>query len=336
MKKKVAILGSGPVAESHLSALAKSRTFEPAVIYGRNKERISFLANKFDLIAADSLEEILDGHNVSLVDISTSNDLHYSYALAALQAGISVIVEKPAAFTSSNVETLVDEAQKRDLMVSICFQKRFNKSFKRVLSFLAKGDQGTFLHGETNVFMPRKSSYYKSKWHNSVELAGGGVLIYHAIHDLDLLCLLLGKVKSIDGEIQNTYHSTEVEDTVHLIMNFGSGGTHHFHASTDPGHTPRIETRMVFENGTLSFNDIGHKWSRYKEPVLKVRSYAGNSLKSRILDRFYGLGNYRDILGDMGSFFSKKTDNVTSKLATAVETHRVIETFYNQARKIES
>ena len=333
MQKKVAILGSGPVAESHLSALTRSKMFEPAVIYGRNKERVSFLANKFDLKAADSLEEILDSHNVSLVDISTSNDLHYPYALAALQAGISVILEKPAAFTCSNVETLVDEAKKRDLMISICFQKRFNKSFKRVQSFLAKESQGVFLHGETKVLMPRKSRYYKSKWRSSIELAGGGVLIYHAIHDLDLLCLLLGEVKSIDGEMQNTYHSTEVEDTVHLIMEFKSGGVHHFFASTDPGHTPRTETHMVFEKGNLSLNDLEYTWSRYKELVLKRKSYDGNSLKSRVLDRLYGLGNYRNILGDMEEFFIHKTTNLTSSLNTAINVHKVIEDFYCLARR---
>ena len=92
MKKKIAILGSGPVAEAHLSILSRSNVFEPVVIFGRNKDRVSLLAQKYNLAVAESLDETMSGHNISLADISTSNDLHYPYALAALQAGKSVIL----------------------------------------------------------------------------------------------------------------------------------------------------------------------------------------------------------------------------------------------------
>ncbi len=333
MKKGTAVLGSGPVAESHLSLLCRSNTFEPVVIFGRNIDRVSFLARKYSLKKANSLEEALSNNNVSLVDISTSNDLHYSYALAALKIGKSVILEKPAAFADSEVETLVDVARRKELAALICFQKRFNRSFKRVQSFLRKGSSGTFLHGETRVFMPRRSSYYNNKWRSNIALAGGGVLIYQAIHDLDLLCLLLGEVKSIRGEMSNTFHSIEVEDTVHLSIEFKSGGTHHFFASTDPRLPSQIETRMVFERGRLFFNDYGCRWGRYKEPAANRKSWTGNSLINRIKVRLCGLGSYRDVFGDMEEFFMKKTVNLTSSLATAVEVHRVVEAFYSQTRK---
>ena len=332
MKKGTAVLGSGTVAESHLSLLCRSNTFKPVVIFGRNIDRVSFLARKYNLKKANSLEEALFHNNVTLVDISTSNDLHYSYALAALEAGKSVILEKPAAFTDSEVETLVDVARRKDLAALICFQKRFNRSFKHVQSFLRKGSLGTFLHGETRVFMPRKSSYF-NKWRSKIALAGGGVLIYQAIHDLDLLCLLLGEVKFIRGEMSNTFHSIEVEDTVHLSIEFKSGGTHHFFASTDPRLPSQIETRMVFERGRLFFNDYGCRWGRHKEPAANGKSWTGNFLINRIKVRLCGLGSYREILGDMEGFFTKKTVNLTSSLATAVEVHRVVDTFYSQTRK---
>jgi len=332
MKKGTAVLGSGPVAESHLSLLCRSNTFKPVVIFGRNIDRVSFLARKYSLKKANSLEEALSNNNVSLVDISTSNDLHYSYALAALKTGKSVILEKPAAFTSNEVKTLAAEAEERNLLVSICFQKRFNKSFGQVKSFLREKPFGIFLHGETRVFMPRKSSYF-NKWRSKIELAGGGVLIYQAIHDLDLLCLLLGEVKSIRGEMSNTFHSIEVEDTVELSIEFKSGGTHHFFASTDPRLPSQIETRMVFERGRLFFNDYGCRWSRHKEPSANILSWKSNTLMNRIKARLCGLGSYRDVLGDMEEFFLNKSNNLNSSLATAVEVHRVIEDFYNQVRK---
>lgn len=333
MKRRTAVIGSGPVAESHLSLLCRSNMFKPVVIFGRYSDRVSFLARKYNLEIANSLDDALSYHNVTMVDISTSNEQHYPYAIAALRSGKSVILEKPAAFTSCEVETLVSESKKRDLVILICFQKRFNRSLKCVQSYLKRGTSGTFLHGETRVFMPRKTSYYNSKWRSKIAFAGGGVLIYQAIHDLDLLCLLLGEVKSIRGEMRNTYHSTEVEDTVHLVMEFKSGGIHHFFASTDPRLPSQIETRLVFENGRLFFNDYGCSWSRHKEPSANRISWKGNTVMNRIKVRLCGLGSYKNILVDMEDKMLKKSDNLNSSLATAVEVHRVIEDFYNITRK---
>jgi len=332
MKTKIAVLGSGPVAEAHLSILSRSPVFEPVVIYGRNKDRVDFLTRKYKLMAAGSLDSAISGNDISLVDISTSNDLHYPYALASLEAGKHVILEKPAAFAGSKVEHLVEESGKRELMISICFQKRFNRSFRKTKAFLEQNYTGKFLHGETRVFMPRQSSYFKARQRSSIALAGGGVLMYHAIHDLDLLCLLLGKVKSVYGEISNTYHSMEVEDTAHLVMNFVSGGTHHFFGSTDPRLPSQTETRMVFEKGRLFFNDFGCKWSRDREPVIQRKRYGSRSLMGRISGRLYGWGSYRNILEDMSNFIRNGTTHVTSSLATAVDVHRTIEDFYSRAR----
>jgi predicted dehydrogenase len=132
--------------------------------------------------------------------------------------------------------------------------------------------------------------------------------------------------------MKNTYHPIEVEDTVHLAMEFKSGSIHHFFASTDPRLPPQIETRMVFEQGRLFFNDYGCRWGKYKEPVSNRNSWSGNSLINRMKVRLCGLGSYRNILEDMEGFIVKGKSDLTSNLTTAVEVHRVIDDFYRQTR----
>jgi len=143
-----------------------------------------------------------------------------------------LLVEKPAAFTRNEVETLVQEADSRNLLILICLQKRYNSSFQRVLELLIREDFGEFLFGESKIMMPRKPEYYASKRRSTIEFSGGGVLIYQACHDLDLICLLLGTAQNIKGTIKQNYHKMEVEDTVSLNLEFESGGIHHFFAST--------------------------------------------------------------------------------------------------------
>lgn len=332
-KFKAAILGSSAVAESHLRYLSGSKVVKPFMIFGRHRERVSFLSKKYDLISAISVDECLKSSDVALVDISTSNELHFEYALSSLCAGKNVILEKPAAFSADDVKKLVMEAQQKNVEILTCFQKRFNRSFKKVQSLIKQGMLGNFLYGDTRVFMPRKTGYYRSDRRSKIALSGGGVLIYQAIHDLDLLCLLFGPVKSVQGKLWNRNHSVEVEDTAQLILEFESGGIHNFFSTTDQRFPSQTETRLVFENGWINFNDFGCNWSKKKEPAIpKLKFFYNNSLGRRY---FYHaeLGSYRNILKEMEEFLLHKKNHVTSDLSTAVIVYEVIQTFYDQTRK---
>ena len=333
-KFKVAVLGTGSTAEYHLRILKKSKFLEPTVIFGKNHPRVSDLSDRFGLSSADSLEHCLSLSDISFVDISTSNYLHFSYALAALRANKSVILEKPAAFTSNEVEILVQEADSRDLLILICLQKRYNPSFQRILEILIHEDFGEFLFGESKIMMPRKPEYYASKRKSSIEFTGGGVLIYQACHDLDLICLLLGTEQNIRGTIKQNYHTVEIEDTVSMNLEFESGGIHHFFASTDMRLPSFIENQLIFERGRVAFNDTHYCWHKTSLPKLREPFFHSRTLPGRIINRVMRIktGHYGNIVNEMESFLMNKKVVPTCSLKTAIEMHRVIETFYNQSR----
>ena len=331
---KVAVLGTGSTAEYHLRILKKSKFLEPTVIFGKNHPRVSYLSDQFDLSCADSIEHCLSLSDISFVDISTSNYLHFSYALAALRADKSVILEKPAAFTRNEVETLVQEADSRNLLILICLQKRYNSRFQRVLELLIREDFGEFLFGESKIMMPRKPEYYASKRRSTIEFSGGGVLIYQACHDLDLICLLLGTAQNIKGTIKQNYHKMEVEDTVSLNLEFESGGIHHFFASTDMRFPSLIENQLIFERGRIAFNDTHYCWHKIRKPKLREPFYSSRTLPARIINRIMRIktGHYGIIVKEMESFLMNKKVAPICSLKTAIEVHRVIENFYKQNR----
>ena len=331
---KVAVLGSGSTAEYHLRVLKKSKFLEPTVIFGKHHSRISYLSDQFDLSCAESLEHCLSLSCISFVDISTSNDLHFLYALAALRANKSVILEKPAAFTLNEVEILVQEANSRNLRILICLQKRYNSSFQQVREFLSRENYGNFLFGESKILMPRKPEYYNSKRKSTLKFSGGGVLIYQAFHDLDLICLLLGTAQTINGTIKKNYHEVEVEDTVSLNLEFESGGIFHFFASTDIRFPSLIETQLIFERGRVAFNDTHFCWHKIREPKLRRPFFSSRSLPARIINRLMRnqSGHYGIIVKEMEGFLMNQDVVSTCSLKTAKEAHRVIETFYKQSR----
>ncbi|GAG27302.1 unnamed protein product, partial [marine sediment metagenome] len=136
---------------------------------------------------------MLSRKDIHVVDIATTNDKHYDIALQSLKAGKNVIVEKPVAFTAVQIKKLVDIAKEQGNEICVCLQKRFNESMKILKNKIDAKEFGEFLYGFTKVIVPRPIEYYNER-RSSIEKAGGGVLLYSAIHDVDLLCCLFGNV----------------------------------------------------------------------------------------------------------------------------------------------
>ncbi|MHC4873562.1 MAG: Gfo/Idh/MocA family protein [Planctomycetota bacterium] len=366
-KFEIVIFGSGSVAESHIKSLMSSNIIKPAAVYGSNTERIKYLSEKYSMAGSLSIDEVLSNKSIKIVDICNSNHMHFETALKSIQSGKSVIIEKPAAFKSSEVETLVSEADMRNLCILICFQKRYNLSFRSALKILNDFDTGEFISGKTVINTPRDSSYYKSKWKNSLEYAGGGVLIYQAIHDLDLLCLLLGRARDISGKISNSSHNLDVEDSVELKIEFCSGGTLEVNASSDSDIDSKIKNILNFKNGKLIFDDKCCTWEDNKDTILldfrnddqpdfvssKYKSVLNNTiikerlpgvLKTLRIDSFKWLleqyrllkynnsGCYRNVLSEIEYYCMTGDQKSLCSLKNAVEPHRVIEEFYSKAR----
>jgi predicted dehydrogenase len=367
-KSEIAVFGSGSVAESHLKTLASSNILKLTAICGSNEDRIKFLSEKYSIAGASSIDEVLENRSIKVVDICNSNHNHFETALKSLQSDKSVIIEKPAAFKHSEIETLVIEADKRNLCILICFQKRYNLSFRSALRILYSVDTGEFISGEVIINTPRDKNYYKSKWKNSIEYSGGGVLIYQAIHDLDLLCLLLGRVDKIDGDINNNSHHLEVEDSALLKLEFSGGGTLNFKASSASDIASKTINILNFKNGKLSFDDKICTWESEKDSIILdfknedqigIRSSAYKSIlnntisKKRLtgilktlkisnfkwfleqyrLLKYNNSGSYRNILADMEYFCITGEQRSLCCLKSALESHRVIEEFYSKVRK---
>ena len=126
---KVAILGTGPIAEHHIIRQKNHRSFIPVAIFGENEDRKQYLAKKYNLVATHSLEDCLV-RDVDIVDISTVNNKHFDYALDALKHNKAVIVEKPAAFTTGEIDKLIAESKEKvNNMEELDWAKRSKETY---------------------------------------------------------------------------------------------------------------------------------------------------------------------------------------------------------------
>ena len=174
----------------------------------------------------------------------TFPDSHLEPVKACAEVKRAVQVQKPVATNLATAQEMIDVARKSGIKFSVVSQHRFDDATIFLKRALAAGRLGKLLQADAYVKWFRSDEYYsrpiKGSWHTE----GGGALINQAIHQVDILLYLMGRVDLVAGMWQlGVRHRIESEDVVSALLRYRSGPTGVIQASTAmwPGYTERIE-----------------------------------------------------------------------------------------------
>ncbi len=208
-------------------------------------------------------EALIRSGEVDAVIIATPHYQHTTLGIAALEAGLHVMVEKPISVHKADAERLIGASRSRPAQVfAAMFQLRTEPRYLKIRKLIAGGELGDIARVSwimTDWF--RTGAYYASGgWRATWKGEGGGVLLNQCPHNLDILQWLCGMPARVRGFCQiGRYHDIEVEDNVTAYWEFPGGATGVFITSTGeaPG-TNRLEIagtrgRLVLENSRLVF-----------------------------------------------------------------------------------
>ncbi|MBM2614332.1 Gfo/Idh/MocA family oxidoreductase [Actinoplanes sp. LDG1-06] len=233
----MAVVGLGDVSVVHLAAIEKLG----ATLVGVCDSRGDYCA-------------LLDEVRPDVVHVCTPHDQHVPVALAALERGVHVLLEKPVANTIEQADRLVAAAKDHPtLKVGVCLQNRYNLTSQAAFEMLTSGELGAVRGGSASVLWHRDAAYYAARpWRGVRERSGGGVLINQAIHTLDLLQWLLGEVVTVRGHSgQYGGVSGDVEDTAHMVLDHAGGARSVFFATTTNATDSPVTIEIVAERGAL-------------------------------------------------------------------------------------
>lgn len=217
-------MGCGNIAAVHAAVLTELEQTELVGAADINFPKAEAFVQTHGGAAYASLEEMLEKEKPDVLHICTPHYLHVPMAEYALDRGIHVFMEKPPAISWEQLEQLKAADARSEAKLGLCFQNRYNPSFRAAKEFLAAGKAGEILGGRGIVTWNRSSAYYtESGWRGSLTTEGGGVLINQAVHTLDLLKDLLGKPDWVDASLANHHLKgiIEVEDTIEAHIRFG-------------------------------------------------------------------------------------------------------------------
>ena len=216
---KVGIVGCGKVAHLHAAALAKIPGVELAAVADADPARATDFAAKYGARAVSEL----DGVDAAIV--CTPHPQHAEPAIAALNAGLHVLVEKPLASTVADCDRMIEAAGRAGVRLGVVSQRRWFEPVRRMKAAIDAGKIGRPILGAVTMYSWRDEAYYRSDpWRGRWDTEGGGVLINQSPHHIDLLLWMMGPVEEVIGRWANLSHPyVEVEDTAAAILRFRSG-----------------------------------------------------------------------------------------------------------------
>lgn len=263
-KVRLGIIGIGNMGTEHCRNILKGQCPEVELTAAadlREERRAWARASLPENVRIySSGSELIRGGDCEAVLIAVPHFQHESVALEALDNGLHVLCEKPIAVTVSAAERMIRAAQRTRRTLALMFNQRTNCLYRAMKEALASGSFGAIKRVSWIVTdWYRTQKYYDSgAWRATWAGEGGGVLLNQCPHQLDLLIWLCGMPVLVDARChEGKWHRIEVEDDVSVYLEFESGATGTFIASTGdlPG-TNRLEIdcergKMVCEEGQV-------------------------------------------------------------------------------------
>lgn len=214
---KIAIIGLGAIGKVHAEALALLGT--PAMLLcDIDPARAEAVRNEFAAgaeIYTDWVKMLVEA-KPDAVHICTPHYLHAAMVIAALNAGINVLCEKPLCISEAEIGEILRAEASSTARLGVCHQNRYNDVNVFLKEYLGARK---ILGAHGTVAWQRTAEYYASaEWRGTWALEGGGALINQALHTLDLLIWLCGEPQAVAAMNANLtlQDKIEVEDTVAL------------------------------------------------------------------------------------------------------------------------
>lgn len=252
---RIGIIGMGNIGKHHAGYLLDGKVFncQLAAVCSTSPEKLSDYAAKGIKVFGDALE-LLHSKTVDAVIIATPHYQHTSLGIAAFEAGLHLMVEKPISAHKADAERLIAAHQKNPkLAFGGMFQLRVEPRYEKIRTLIQNGDLGEIVRVNwVNTDWFRGEAYYASSaWRATWKGEGGGVLLNQCLHNLDVMQWLLGMPARVRGFCQlGRFHQIEVEDNVTAYLEWPNHATGVFVSST--GEAPGANRfEIVGTRGTL-------------------------------------------------------------------------------------
>lgn len=258
-KFRIAIVGSGRIAQSYLAAFKTSNELELVALVDTNAENLKAAIEAFPCHGYSDHRAMLEKEKPDGVVVCTPPSLHPDVAVDCLNAGAHVLCEKPMAIRSEDVVRMQAAAQANGRQLMMASKFRYVKDIAKARSLIQAGILGQVVHFE-NTFSTWLD--VSRRWNSDPAVAGGGVLIDNGTHSVDIARYMLGPIQHVLAVHGPQIQPLKVEDTSHLVFR----NVHGVVGAVDVSWSlPKEKSEYIEVFGTEGILQIGWKTSRYRQ-----------------------------------------------------------------------
>jgi predicted dehydrogenase len=223
---RVGLVGLGAVAKDHINGFERMGVpitavcdVDPALV-----ERVGA-----DLGARTFVDyrDLLNSGEVDAVDILLPHHLHEEVAHAAIASKLHVLIEKPAARSSSSMTGLIDAAAENGVTFAVAENTRFVGAYNAVRDLISEGALGTIEVVRTAIFgNDSRNLSNPADWRGRRSLALGGAMFDGGAHSFYLLEWLFQGALNVSATSRTFTPGSEVEDFAVATGELRSGGSY--------------------------------------------------------------------------------------------------------------
>ncbi len=211
---RVAFVGCGLIGAKRAAALGPQD--EPIACYDVDREAAERLAAEHGCRACATLEELLS-LRPDVVVVATIHSSLAELTRRALAADAHVLVEKPAAVSTAQVEELIECERASGRRVKVGFNHRFHPGIARAAEEVHSGRHGELLHLRARYGHGGRLGYDR-EWRCDPCRSGGGELIDQGMHLLDLSHWIAGALPLHSALLRTQFWDCAVEDNAALVL----------------------------------------------------------------------------------------------------------------------
>jgi predicted dehydrogenase len=255
MALKIAFAGTGLISRVHAHAAQKLPGVTLEAVVNHRPESMAAFAAEFRIPRQYSnVADLLKDGNVDALIVCTPNYLHAPQSIAALEAGVHVLVEKPMAMNAAEAEAMLAASRKSGAVLMVGHVWRFDPEVRWLREQVATGRLGKIVRTKGYCVHVNEGP---AGWFTQRKFAGGGAAADMGIHALDTVRFLLGDPQpvSVYAQIGTYYNDFDVDDTGVLIVNWDQGTTSYIEAGWWQPHTDGLQAATQLY-GTVGFGQI--------------------------------------------------------------------------------
>lgn len=241
-----AIAGTGYIANEFASGMQEAEDAVLAAVVSRNEETGRSFADKYHCKKVyTDLKTMLDSETIDVVYIAIPNDCHYSYIMTVLEAGVSVLCEKPMVDNRRQLDRVLAKAEEKRVFLMEGMWTRCFPAVLKARAWLEEGKIGEVLAVRSGFDIKPDVNDWQP-WKGGIRHAGG------ALRDVGIYALAMAYMAlPQDPEaVYSTMKSNgEVDESFHMMLTYREGKAAFLSGAFDQVSTS--QTEITGEKGRI-------------------------------------------------------------------------------------